>query len=143
MASKQQMTGMLGVYLTAAQLVQHGYIVSPTSRNAFGADLLVTDQRCHKAWSVQVKTNASDANFWLCGSQAKEIKSRTHMYVFVSLPKNKPPRYFVVPSSIVAKKVSASDWREGGTTWHRDQKYENKWSLFGKPEGPLPAKRKS
>jgi hypothetical protein len=25
---------------------------------AFGADLLLTDQRCHKAWSVQIKTNA-------------------------------------------------------------------------------------
>jgi hypothetical protein len=63
MASKHQMTGMAGVYLTAAELVQRGFIVSPTSRSALGADLLVTDQRCHKAWSVQVKTNASSANF--------------------------------------------------------------------------------
>jgi hypothetical protein len=39
MASKQQMTGMLGVYLTAAELVKRGFIVSPTSRSALGADL--------------------------------------------------------------------------------------------------------
>jgi hypothetical protein len=52
MASKAQMTGMLGVYLVAAELSGRGFIVSPTSRSAFGADLLVTDQQCKKAWSV-------------------------------------------------------------------------------------------
>ena len=139
MASKQQMTGMLGVYLTAAELVRRGFIVSPTSRSALGADLLVTDQRCHKAWSVQVKTNASSANFWLTGFRAKEIKSKTHMYVFVSLPKNKPPRFFVVPSKIVAKEIHGSKWH----SWYRKEAYENKWKLFGNPEGPAPVKRKS
>ncbi len=49
MASKQQMTGMFGVYLTAAELTARGLIASPTSRSAIGADLLVTDQRCKKA----------------------------------------------------------------------------------------------
>jgi hypothetical protein len=44
MASKQQMTGMLGAYLAAAELTQRGLIVSMTSRNARGADLLVADQ---------------------------------------------------------------------------------------------------
>src|SRR3979490_1302873 len=87
MASKQQMTGMLGVYLTAVELVKRGFIVSPTSRSAMGADLLVTDQRCRKAWSVQVKTNASTANFWLVNSKTKDAVSATHVYVFVSAPK--------------------------------------------------------
>ena len=58
MASKARMTGMLGVYLTAVELVKRGFIVSPTSRSAMRADLLVTDQLCQRAWSVQVKTNA-------------------------------------------------------------------------------------
>lgn len=40
MASKGQMTGMLGVYLVAAELSRLGFIVSPTSRSAAGADLL-------------------------------------------------------------------------------------------------------
>jgi hypothetical protein len=142
MASKQQMTGMLGVYLTAAELIKRGFIVSPTSRSALGADLLVTDQHCHKAFSVQVKTNASNVPFWLAGKQLLEIKSTTHIYVFVSVPKNKPPRFFVVPSKIVAKTGQKSSWRKGAS-WHRDEKYENKWDRFGNPEGPLPAKRRS
>ena len=55
MATKGQMTGMLGTYLAAAELTKKGFIVSITSRNAKGADLLVTDQSCKKTWSVQVK----------------------------------------------------------------------------------------
>jgi hypothetical protein len=55
MATKQQMTGMLGAYLAAAELTQKGLIVSMTSRNARGADLLVADQDYKHTWSVQVK----------------------------------------------------------------------------------------
>ena len=43
---KAIITGMIGVYLTAAELSKRGFIVSPTSRGAEGADLLVTDQEC-------------------------------------------------------------------------------------------------
>ena len=82
---KNQLTGMLGVYLTAAELTSRGFIVSPTSRSALGADLLVTDQRCQKAWSVQVKTQRQAANYWLVGSHAREINSPTHIYVFINL----------------------------------------------------------
>ena len=63
MASKGQMTGMRGVYLVAAELTRLGFIVSPTSRSAIGADLLVTDQKCRNTYSVQVKTNATTFNF--------------------------------------------------------------------------------
>ena len=59
MAIDRQLTGMTGVYLAAAELSHRGFIVSPTSRSARGADLLVSDQDCQKAWSVQVKTNAN------------------------------------------------------------------------------------
>ena len=34
MANEGQMTGMLGVYLVAAELSRLGFIVSPTSRSA-------------------------------------------------------------------------------------------------------------
>jgi hypothetical protein len=58
MASMQQLTGMRGVYLVAAELSRLGFIASPTSRSAIGADILVTDQSCQNTFSVQVKTNA-------------------------------------------------------------------------------------
>ncbi len=42
MASIQQLTGMRGVYLVAAELSRLGFIASPTSRSAIGADILAT-----------------------------------------------------------------------------------------------------
>jgi hypothetical protein len=85
MRANGRMTGMLGVYLTAAELTRLGFIVSPTSRSAFGADLLVTDQRCCKAWSVQVKTNRKAANFWLVNAHVADSFSESPVYVFVNI----------------------------------------------------------
>ena len=80
---------MRGVYLVAAELTRLGFIVSPTSRSALGADLLVTDQRCKRAYSVQVKTNATSFGFWLIGKHARETVSDTHIYVLVNIRSNK------------------------------------------------------
>jgi hypothetical protein len=63
MATSQQITGMQGVYLVAVELSERGFIVSPTSRGAAGADLLVTDQKCRSAYTVQVKTNKRTFGF--------------------------------------------------------------------------------
>src|SRR5262245_16017444 len=63
MSAAKQLTGMRGVYLVAAELSRLGFIASPTSRSAIGADLLVTDQQCQNAFTVQVKTNASTFSF--------------------------------------------------------------------------------
>lgn len=97
------MTGMLGVYLAAAELTYKGFIVSPTSRSAIGADLLVTDQECRKAWSVQVKTNRKAASFWLVDAHTSKFKSKSHIYVFVNLRGDERPEYIVVASAFVAK----------------------------------------
>jgi hypothetical protein len=137
MPSKAQMTGMLGVYLVAAELSRLGFIVSPTSRSARGADLLVTDQSCRKAWSVQVKTNSKPASFWLAGKNAKSLISNSHMYVFVNLRGDKRPEYLVVPSYHVAAKVKTGK-TSTGSVWHpfykNDRMAEGEgWELFGDP----------
>lgn len=103
MRAKTHMTGMLGVYLVAAELTRLDFIVSPTSRSAFGADLLVTDQKCKMAWSVQVKTNRRVHGFWLLNPRVGETYSDSHIYVFVDLKGDARPEYFVVPSTHVAK----------------------------------------
>lgn len=143
MASKHQMTGMLGVYLTAVELVKRGFIVSPTSRSAMGADLLVTDQLCQNAWSVQVKTNASTANFWLVSAKTKDLRSPSHVYVFVNVPKNvqRLPQFYVVPSEVVASNVRTTPPRPG-SIWHayyREEQYRDNWALFGNPLGATPS----
>ena len=118
---KSQITGMLGVYLTAAELTNKGFIVSPTSRSAAGADLLVTDQKCQRAFSVQVKTQRQAANFWLVGLQAREINSPTHIYVFINLRGDNRPEYLVVPSEVVARKMYEDKAKTGNTFYCFDR----------------------
>jgi hypothetical protein len=138
MASKGQMTGMLGVYLVAAELSKQGFIVSPTSRSAAGADLLVTDQSCLDAWSVQVKTNSGRTNFWLVGASAKKIKSKSHMYVFVNNARGERPEFIVARSDYVAEKtIYQKTPKSGSEFWSfmesdRPTKGEG-WELFGNP----------
>lgn len=141
MASRGMMAGMQGVFLVAAELSRRGFIVSTTSRNALGADLLVTDQRCQRAWSVQVKTNSGRASFWLTGAKALETKSPSHIYVFVNLGKDKP-QYVVVPSERVAAETRV-DQSKKGSVWHsfthkfpKDGSADSVgWEVFGDAEG--------
>ncbi len=137
MPSKGQMTGMLGVYLVAAKLSKLGFIVSPTSRSAAGADLLVTDQACRKAWSVQVKANGNRANFWLMGAHTKKLKSDSHVYVFVNNARGEKPEYLVARSNYVADKIchqvnSNSEWYSFRIA-DRPTEDEEGWGIFGNP----------
>jgi hypothetical protein len=134
---------MQGVFLAAAELTYRGFVVSLTARNAFGADLLVTDQ-CQRAWSVQVKTNQStSANYWLLNAHAEKLKSDSHVYVFVALKKNERPSFLVVPSRIVAQNVEKQTSSRGNVFYwfNRDTKWEHKgegWEeIFGSP-GRIP-----
>jgi hypothetical protein len=135
MATKGQQTGMRGVFLVAAELAAHNLIVSTTSRNAMGADLLVADPDCNNAFSVQVKTNATPAGFWLLGQKAERITSPSHLYVFVNLhPVDNQHEYFIVPSKIVATGMKID--RRKNSTWYSFLKadaepYRNKWDLLG------------
>lgn len=128
-------TGMRGVFLVAAELSKRGYIVSPTSRSAFGADLLVTTMNCRKAWSVQVKTNARTFNFWLLNQHSKDINSSSHIYVFVNLRKGGDEiEYYIVPNRIVCKKLCIEKGKI--YSWYSfscedAEPYKDKWKVFG------------
>ena len=140
MPSEAQLTGMRGVYLVAAELSKLGLIASPTSRSAKGADILVTDQRCSRAWSVQVKTNAKTYAFWLLNSKTEEMVSASHIYALVNLRASKAGEsieYFIVPSKVVAERM-VHDWSKAKTSeWfaiYRDKvvDYQDKWGIFSK-----------
>ncbi|MDR2016273.1 MAG: hypothetical protein LBP90_01505 [Burkholderiales bacterium] len=137
MASKAQMTGMRGVFLVAAELSRLGFIASPTSRSAIGADLLITDQTCKRTFSVQVKTNASNRSWWLVGEKACDLVAATHIYVLVNIRPGKEMDgydYYVVPSRIVAKYTKRFDRANSiffGVSRADLAAYHNKWSVFG------------
>lgn len=139
MSSAKQLTGMRGVYLVAAELSRLGFIASPTSRSAIGADILVTDQSCNRTYAVQVKTNAKTFNFWLVGAKARTYHSPTHIYVLVNIRSSKlgeSIEYYIVPSEIVAAKtVYSKSATEKQSEWYQfnlpDAKsYRDKWSIF-------------
>ena len=135
MANNSQI-GMQGVYLVAAELTGKGLIVSVTSRNARGADLLVTDQGCQRAWSVQVKASRQNRSFWLVGEPAKNIKSPTHVYVFVNLKGKERPTYYVVPSDVVAANAKEEKSKKSGVPFYYlnrsdAEPYLEKWDFFG------------
>jgi hypothetical protein len=136
------MTGMQGVYMTAAELTNVGLTVSPTSRSSYGADLLVTDEKCKKAWSVQVKTNHGRPTRWLLSKHSKLTASPSHIYVLVNLCRHNPtqakrhpsPDFYVVPSRIIAKRMHTHP-RKTGSIWYsvhlRDiAKYKDRWTIF-------------
>ena len=139
MATRAQFSGMRGVYLVAAELVARGFIVSPTSRSAAGADLLVTDATCAHAWSVQVKatdkpTVRGATSYWLLGKHAHLLRARSHMYVFISVRRDRT-EFFVVPSRVVAKNVHVvkrpkSTWY----SWVKQERYRDAWHLFGRAQ---------
>ena len=135
MASKGQLTGMRGVYLAAAELAREGLVASPTSRSAKTADILVTDEKCSRAWTVQVKTNASTFSFFLLGEKDRDIVSPSHVYVLVNLRES--PEFYIVPSRVVSEKMSVQHAKKSatGSIWYsiatKDVKeYQNRWDLF-------------
>jgi hypothetical protein len=134
MTSKGQLTGMRGVFLVSAELSKRGFVVSPTSRSALGADILAADQSCCRTFSVQVKTNAKNASFWLIGAKARTTVSRTHIYVLVNLRDNATKGdivdYYVVPSRDLAM-LGYHDGNWPNIRRAAITKYKNNWSPFG------------
>jgi len=100
---RPQLVGMTGVYCAAAELSRRGFIVSITSRNARGIDLLATDQDYHAAWSFQVKTNANKDDSWRLG-RGDIIAEPNSFYIFVNLNGTKTPTYAIAESALVAEK---------------------------------------
>jgi hypothetical protein len=146
---KGQLTGMRGVYLVAAELSRLGFIASPTSRSALAADILVTDQACQRAFSVQVKTNSEAPNFWHVGKHT--VVSPTHVYVLVNLNSKKDavkPEFFVVPSSVLKERTvySKHPKSEFWAVYKNDNPnkgikgvlaYKDKWDVFGDPHAEI------
>jgi hypothetical protein len=130
MSANKQVTGMRGVYIAAAELSRLGFVVAPTSRGARGTDLLVANQLGSRAFSVQVKANAKTFGFWLIGKYAKDLKSESHVYVFVNF-KPKETEYYVVPAKVVSDTMIISDW----THIRQDAiaEFKDAWDVFGEP----------
>jgi hypothetical protein len=140
MAAKGQMTGMLGVFLTAAELTSRDFIVSVTSRSARGVDLFATDHDYKRTWSIQVKTNRKVASFWLLNKNFSEEVSKQHVYIFVNMRGDLRPDYYIVPSAKVAKfgRITPPGQRPN-SIWYSffrmdGEPYKEAWTYLSKPQ---------
>jgi len=121
--------------MVAAELSRRGFIACPTSRSAHGADILVSDAECKRAFSIQVKTKTTQARYWLLSSNYKRLVSNSHVYVFVNIKEDDMlPEFFVIPSRVVAKKAYVERFGKG--SWYsftvQDAKgYQDRWEIFG------------
>ncbi|MDE3109500.1 MAG: hypothetical protein KGL02_06125 [Acidobacteriota bacterium] len=143
MARKGQQSGMRGVFLAAAELARRDFIVSPTARNAAGADLLVTNQGCSVAYSVQVKTNTAAFDWWVVGAPNKQPRAESHVYVLVNIrAEPSQTEFFVVPSKFVAdhtRRVGKATPAWFGIDLRNVQQFRDRWDILGKPKSTLVA----
>lgn len=135
MPNKQQSTGMTGLYLVAAELSTRGFIVSPTSRSAQAADLLVTDGACRHTYAVQVKTNARSFRAWLVNANTATLLSDNFIYALVNLTK-KGPIFYLAPSRFIARhvkfspKTSTNKFPRYSVSEEAVRPYREKWDVF-------------
>lgn len=140
MATKAQLTGMAGVYLAAAELSLRGYIVAPTSRNAQGVDLLVSNSEGTSAIPIQVKTNSTTFSFWLLSEKCKLLESDDLFYILINLRKYER-EFFIIPNKEIVGKMreekskSSRSGQSEPSIWYsfllEDAKpYQNKWQIL-------------
>jgi hypothetical protein len=122
---ERQLTGIAGVYFVAAELSRRGYVALATSRNLRTYDIIAYKPEEKRVIPIQVKTrlqHLEDIKRELTPSiiqckgieiEEKVSKIEDVLFIFVYLYKdlNKPPRFFIVPSSIV-KELIIKSWED-------------------------------
>ena len=140
------LSGVSGEYFVAAELSRKGYIASITLRNTKGVDILASNSDASRSVAIQVKTNQGSKRYWIMNNKAERFHSENHFYIFVNLNgMSDPPKYYIVPSKIVAEYVISShaNWlanpgkngkkRSDSTMrkfYDNEEKFLNRWDLL-------------
>lgn len=147
---KNNKLGIAGEFYTAAELTRRGYVASLTSKNTQTIDLLASSKDGKRSVCIQIKTCSNKKmNTWKMSKSSEQGASNHLYYVFVNLCDDDPPKFFVVPSTIVAKRI-ADDYLHWKKKTRKDgamhpetdmrtfklygndlEQYQNAWSLLG------------
>lgn len=101
-------TGIAGEYFVAGELSRRGYMASITLRNNDSIDIHASNLADNKIFAIQVKTSQYTGRKWPVGQKAENLHADNLYYVFVALKIiTERPDYFIVPSEVVAKYVTA------------------------------------
>lgn len=140
------LSGVAGEYFVAAELSRRGFIASVTLKNTRGIDIIASNAAGTKAINIQVKTNQRSRKAWVLSSKGEEFHAKNLYYILVNMiGLDHLPKFYIVPSKVVAKSV-----RDGHARWlktpgrkgqaHNDSnmrlftdlndKYLNRWDLL-------------
>ncbi len=134
--SKRYRTQWAAQFYVAAELTRRDCLVSLTLGNAPVKDLLVVNPAgCNL--SVDVK-GLADRNFWLI---KRRTPGRDLFYVLVSVPKDGPPRFFIMSSIEVIQRIDRykKERLRAGKRYHENMEgfgwadaveHENRWSIL-------------
>ncbi len=99
-------TGIAGEYFAAAELSRRNFMASITLRNNDSIDILASNPRNNKIYSIQVKTSQSNSRSWPLSSKSETNFSEHHFYIFINFRSIfERPEYFIVPSKIVSEAI--------------------------------------
>ena len=104
--------GISGEFLVA-KLSRLGYVASLTLRNTRGIDILASNRDATKSVGIQVKTSQGKTPDWMLNKKAEVELAENLFYVFVCLPTDGFPQFYVVPRDVVARYVHETHeaWR--------------------------------
>ncbi len=143
------LTGVAGEYFVAAELSRRGFVATLTLRNTRGIDILASNADATKSVGIQVKTSQGTRPDWILNAKAEMDVAENLFYVFVRLPAQGEPAFYVVPRPVVAAQVrdAHTKWREtpgrkgqqhGVSNIRKfndpDGKYKDQWDLLGLSE---------
>ncbi len=136
------LTGVAGEYFVAAELSRHGFVATLTLRNTRGIDILASNADATKSVGIQVKTSQRTRAEWILNAKAEVDLAENLFYVFVCLPAQGEPAFYVVPRATVAKYVRADHgkWQPthgpSNIRKFKDPKgaYRDRWDLLGLSE---------
>ena len=144
---RNNLTGAAGEYYVAGELSKMGYIASLTMKNTIGIDIIASCTDGSRTVNIQVKTKRHGGPNWVLNKKADTFVNDNIVYVFVDIHhENERPKYYIVPSKLVAEhtKTRYTEWmrtpgRKGqkhkGTSirgWtDKEGLYLENWDLLG------------
>ena len=108
--------GIAGEFSVLSMLALKGLDANMTLGNTKGVDILASNPESGNMYRVEVKTASYNERVekmfgtgrvmhWMLGKKAEHLKDDKQFYCFVSIDDNDHFRYFIVPSTVVAKAI--------------------------------------
>lgn len=104
-----QLSGAAGEFSVVAELMKRNIHAAPTGYNTKNFDIVAMNERGSKSITIQVKTNQGKAKWFMLSKKDETNFNNNLFYIFVNLDINgsSQSEYFIVPSQIVAKTITA------------------------------------